>query len=191
MLTSVLIHPFFVIVDQYGCPVKEIPIKRKRVKFYLKTGFSHSKDKDDESNSISYSLAVSFRKFYVSYTMHYYTYIRNVGKGLGNSSLYMSYRKFIKNLGIYTGLRITIPTASEDISSRYVNFTPSLLFNYFKGKSDSFFYIYRTFRGNPSRRDTWLFSFGYGYSFSPVYANFSVDFIESSIRSIYNKAYQG
>ena len=145
MLTSVLIHPFFVIVDQYGCPVKEIPIKRKRVKFYLKTGFSHSKDKDDESNSISYSLAVSFRKFYVSYTMRYYTYIRNVGKGLGNSSLYMSYRKFIKNLGIYTGLRITIPTASEDISSRYVNFTPSLLFNYFKGKSDFFFYIYRIF----------------------------------------------
>jgi len=179
--------PFFTIVDEHGCPVKEIPVKRKNWKLYLKLGFSHARDNDYESNSLSYSLAFSYRRVYLSYTVRYYTFINGIGSGWGSSSLYASYRKFFKNTALYAGLRLSLPTGDKEISGSYANITPSLFFNYFKGKWDLSLYAERTFRSNPERRDTWLFSAGAGYAFSPdVYVNLSFDFAESSLRPVYN-----
>ncbi len=176
--------PFFAIVDRYGCPIKEL-IPERKIKFYLRLGFSHSKDKNFEANNTNISLAFSLKQWYASLTSRYYTYINGIGSGLGRTSVYVSYRKSFKKIFLYPGIRVILPTASDNISSDYTDIVPSLYADYFFGNSDIFFYIERNFKGNPSLKDTWSFSAGYGYSFENLYSSFSLDFVESSLKNTY------
>ncbi|GAB6065761.1 hypothetical protein JCM9492_08530 [Aquifex pyrophilus] len=174
--------PFFVLVDRYGCPVKELR-PRRRVKFFFRTGFSHAKDKDYESNSVYYSLSASIKPFYFSLSSRYYTYV-NGKSGMGNIYLSATYRKYFKNLGLYPGLRLKIPT-SEKFGDKYLAIAPSLYAVYILRRSDISLYIERTFRSNSSLRDTWSFSAGAGYELRKLYLNISLDLTESSVRSRY------
>ena len=178
--------PFYYLVDKYGCPVKKISFK-KEIRYYLRFGFSHSKDDGYEVNLISTSFSLYYRPFYFSVRGRYYTYVNGLGRGLGDTTLYFSYRKFIKNLGIFPGFRIKVPTASEKFGKRYFSYTPSVFLDYFMGKLDIFFYVDRTFRATSGRKDTWLFSAGAGYSFSKdLYVSLSTDIVESSVRNVYS-----
>jgi len=179
--------PFFVLVDKYGCPVKEIPPKRRRIKYYFKFGFSHSRDKNYEANYLTASIALSSKKFYVSLRTKYYTFVSNLGSGLGNTSFYISYRKSFDNVNIFPGLRVTLPTGEDNIVSNYLSYAPSVFLNYYVGNIDLFMYVERNFTEDLNKKDTWLFSGGFGYIFGEkLYSSLSVDFVESSLRNAYN-----
>ncbi len=185
--------PILALVDKYGCPIEEeyrelYERKRKRkVKFYLKFGFSHSKDKNYESNSLSLSFALSRRPFYLSITSRYYTYTSFGGKGLGDASLYGSYTRRFRSFLVIPGLRVKLPTGEEDVSTRRVDLTPSVVLNLIRDRWDIFLYVSYSIRAGRDRKNVFFYSFGGGYSFSDrLYGNVSLDLSESTLRDEYN-----
>ncbi len=183
--------PFYYLVDKYGCPIKKINFdkkitKRKKVRYYYRIGFSHSKDKDYESNSVYTSISVYIKPFYFTFRTKYFSYISGGLSGWGNSSVYVSYRKYFKNLALFPSIRVTIPTVDKDIGTRYVSLTPALLVDYYKGRWDFFLYTSRVIRLGAGKDDYWIFSPGFGYSFGKLYLSPSVDFVESPSRNTYD-----
>ncbi len=183
--------PFYYLVDKYGCPIKKINFdkkitKRKRVRYYYRVGFSHTKDKNYESNSVYTSISVYIKPFYFTVRTKYFSYISGGLNGWGNSSVYVSYRKYFKNLALFPSVRITIPTVDKDIGTRYVSISPALLIDYYRGKWDIFLYASRVLRLGAGKEDYWIFSPGLGYSFGKLYVSPSVDFVESPTRNTYD-----
>ena len=184
--------PFYYLVDKYGCPIKKIEFnkknlgKKRRIRYYYRIGFSHTKDDNYENNSLYTSLSIYIRPFYLTFRTKYYTYITGNKSGWGNSSIYVSYRKYFKNLAVFPAIRITIPTVDKDISTRYISLTPSVLLDYYYGKWDVFLYVSRVLRLGPGKEDYWIFSQGFGYSFGKLYISPSVDFVESPVRDTYD-----
>jgi len=184
--------PLLALVDKYGCPIeeeyKQIYERKKRLKLYLKFGFSHSKGDYYESNSFSLSFAFSLKPLYFSVTNRYYLYTSFAEEGWGDTSLYGSYTvKLSRSLILIPGIRIRLPTGKENLSSGRTDITPSFILNLFKGRWDLFSYISYSFRGGGDRKNVLFLSTGTGYVFSEnLYANLSLDFSESTVRDIYN-----
>ena len=183
--------PFYYLVDKYGCPIREIDLYeekliKKRIKFYYRIGFSHTKDKNYESNSFTTSVSVYIKPFYMTIRTKYYSYITGNLSGWGNSSLYVSYRRYFKNIAVFPSLKLTIPTVSKKITTRYLSITPAVLFDYFYGKWDFFIYASRVFRLGAGKEDYWIFSLGFGNLFKNFYISPSIDFVESPVRKTYD-----
>jgi len=183
--------PFFAIVDRWGCPVekeyRDIFERgpRKKVRYYLKVGFSHSKDDDYESNLWTTSVAVSRKPYYFSITARYYAYLPYPPtSGFGDASLYASYRKTFSRVLSVFGFRLKVPTGRKGISTRRVSYTPTLFLDYFSTSGwDAFLYASYTFRAG---KDTAFFSPGAGYEFTEkLYASLSFDLSESK-KGYYN-----
>ncbi|NPB06107.1 MAG: transporter [Aquificae bacterium] len=178
--------PLLAVVDRWGCPVEREfrdvfeRGRKKRVRYYLKLGFSHSKDKGYESNALTLSLAVSRKPFYASYSTRYYAYYPYApGEGLGDSSLYLSYRKtFSRTLSVF-GFRLKLPTGRKGISTRRVSYAPSVFLDYFSPAGwDAFLYASYTFKAG---NDALFLSPGLGYEFTDrLYASLSLDLSENA-----------
>lgn len=182
--------PFYYLVDKYGCPIKRIDlykkeVKKKRIKYYYRIGFSHAKDSNYESNSIYTSISVFLKPFYLTFKTRYYSYTSSSSSGWGNSSIYISYRKYFKNLALFPSFSITIPTISRKIGNRYTSLTPALLIDYYKGKWDLFLYTSRVIRLGSGKEDYWVFSSGFGYLYDELYISPSIDFVESPDKGNY------
>ncbi len=173
--------PFLVLVDKYGCP-----IEKYRGKFYLRLGSAYSRDRFEERASLLVSFGYSYRRFYGSITGRYYAYSKNLGSGLGDTSLYGSYRFTWNGLYLIPGLRFRIPTGDARFTDGYVDTTFSTIVNYIKGNLDLFLYGSYTIRSNPNLENTYTLSGGPGYYSGPLYANLTFDAVKSSFGNYFN-----
>ncbi len=178
--------PFTQIVGPDGCPVGRIGQERKSGKrgtFYFKLGGGFSSENSKTTTTSSVSLAYAYQNWYLSFSSTYFIHDDNVGKGgMGDSFLYGSYSKFIKNVYATVGLSTKIPTGSNDFSDKKVDITPSVSLDYIRGKDDYFVYYGYTFKGDSSLKDVQTASVGAGYQFTKkFYGSLSLDWATSAI----------
>ena len=179
--------PFDQIVGQDGCPIKKLDLsiqKRKNWRFYFKTGIGYNKDSSTESLFSALSLAYAYKGFYTSWSSNYYLYDNVLNTtGLGDSFFYISYSWFlINNIYFTAGLNTKVPTGNNKFSDGYFDFSPSVNFDYIRGKDDYFIFYSHTFKGNPDLKDIDSFSIGVGYQLTKnFYSSLSFDGVSSSI----------
>ena len=176
--------PFFEIVGPDGCPIiKTKPKKKKIGKFYFKVGAGYNTEKSIGASYSSASFAYAIKNFYISWTSIYYINDEFANKGgIGDSYLYTSYTKFIKNIYLTTGLNIKVPTGNRTFSDKKFDFTPSIYIDYIQGKKDYFVYYGYTFKGNKQLKDVNSISLGGGYQLTrKLYSSLSLDAVSSSV----------
>ena len=179
--------PILELVDERGCPIKEV-IKPK-VRFYLRVGGGYIKDKREERTFSSLSVAFSWKKLYMSFSSKYYTSSKLYGSGMGNSYLFGGLSFYpTESLYLMPGLRVKIPTADRKFGDKYVDYSPTLSVDYFIGRLDLFSYASYTFRGNPNLKNTYFLSLGAGYDFTEkLYLSISTDFSQSAVSRRINR----
>lgn len=172
--------PILVLVDKYGCPVKE----EFRGRFYLRVGGGVVEDEGRSSTFSLISLAYSYRELYLSFTTRYYLN----DPGMGDSSLFLGYSDFLtERLYVLPGLRVKIPTGDSKYSDGNVDLTPSVAADYLLDGYDIFTFLGYTFRGDPALDDTLSLSVGGGHDVtSKFYMSLSYDLSESAVRSDWN-----
>ena len=178
--------PILELVDETGCPLER---KRwVRGKFYIRIGGGYIKDRAEERAYSSLSLAYSYKGLYTSFTTRYYLSSKVSDPGMGDSSLFLGYSRFLtESLYVLPGVRIKVPTGDKQFSDGKVDYTPSLVLDYLFGKADLFTYLSYTFRGDKRLKDTITASFGGGYDLtSKLYLSLSYDVSESAVRDSYN-----
>ncbi len=169
--------PFLMLVDKNGCPIEKV-----KLRFYLRYGFTYSEDRGREIYGSLLTLAVSYKKFYLSATGRYYHRFERLGSGLGDSSLYGSYTLRLKSLYLIPGLRFRLPTGDSRFSDPYTDSTLSLVADLFLNGIDVVLFGSYTIKGNPALKNTYTLSAGPGYYFSDrFYASVSYDTVSSSV----------
>ncbi|MDQ7039014.1 MAG: hypothetical protein Q9N26_07455 [Aquificota bacterium] len=165
--------PILVLVDRYGCP-----IERPKGRFYLRLGASFVSSGDERRASAITSVAYYYNRFYISATTRYYFYSRLYDSGMGDTTLYGSYRIPLKNLYVIPGLRVRLPTGERPFSDGDVHLTPSAIFDLLFDSFNLFLYAGYTFRS--LRRNTYALSVGGGYDITrKTYVSLSYDTAES------------
>ncbi len=183
--------PFNQIVGPDGCPLGKIGQEREggiKGKFYLKIGVGYNKKNGNDSIYSSTSLAYAYKGFYTSLSSLYYIKDNfNNSSGIGDTYFYLSYSSFLlENLYTTIGLNTKIPTGKNSLSDKKFDFTPSITFDYIRGKDDYFIYYGRTFKGKSGVKDVNAFSIGVGYQFSyKFYSSLSLDGSSSIITGDY------
>lgn len=183
--------PILVLVDKYGCPLKE-ELKGKtrlyRGRFYLRIGGGFVKDESEERSYTSLSLAYSYKLLYTSLSLRYYTSSKLYSSGWGDASVFAGISKFItEKLYTLSGLRIKFPTGSDQYSSGKTYYTPSVVLDYIFGKYDVFTYVSYTFRNDDRLKDTFFISVGGGADVTKkLYLSLSYDISESALEDRYD-----
>lgn len=178
--------PFTQIVGPDGCPIGKIGQEKtseKKGTFYFKIGGGFDYENSNTTTLSSVTLAYAYQHWYLSISSTYYIHDDYVGKGgVGDSYIYGSYSKFIKNVYATIGLSVKIPTGNSDFSDKRIDFTPSFSLDYIRDKDDYFIYYGYTFKGKSSLKDVQTASIGAGYQFTrKFYGSLSLDWITSSI----------
>ncbi len=178
--------PILQLVDRYGCPIEGKHVLRG--KFYMRLGGGFLKDGKEERVFSLFSVAYSYRDFYTSFTTRYYLSSKLNNPGMGDSSLFVGYSRFITDrLYALPGVRIKIPTGESQYSDGKFDYTPSVVLDYLFDDLDAFLYLGYTFRGNRNLNDTLSTSVGGGYNITRrLYASLSYDLSESAVRDGYN-----
>ncbi len=173
--------PILELVDRYGCPLK-------KGKFYLKLGTGFLKEKSEKRIYSTASIAYSYEGFYLSFTTKYYLHSSNLGSGLGDSSIFISYSRFFgERVYLMPGIRLKLPTGNSKFSDGKVDLTPSVVLDYLLNRFDMFAYASYTFRGDRRFKDTISLSGGFGYELrDDLYVSTSYDISESTVRNGYN-----
>jgi hypothetical protein len=169
--------PILVLVDEYGCP-----IERPKGRLYLRVGVNFLSDGPESRAATVTSLAYYYNRFYMSLTTRYYFYSRLYGSGMGDTTIYGSYRIPLRNLYLIPGLRLRIPTGSEPFTDGDVHLTPSAILDLFFNSFDLFLYASYTFR--TVKKNTYTLSVGGGYDITrKTYVSLSYDTAESTTGS--------
>jgi len=95
--------PLLELVDRFGCPLR-------KEKLYLRLGGGFLRDGREERVYGLTSLAYSLEGFYLSFTLRYYTYSRLHGRGMGDSTLFLGYSRYVGRVYLLPGVRVKIPT---------------------------------------------------------------------------------
>ncbi|NPA41677.1 MAG: hypothetical protein GXO18_05315 [Aquificae bacterium] len=181
--------PILVLVDKDGCPIeRESKRGPRKGKFYLRVGGGYFKDEGEERTYSLVSIAYSYRGFYTSFTTRYYLSSKRYDPGMGDSSLFFGYSKFLtKRLYTLPGIRFKLPTGADQYTNGKVDITPSLVLDYILDGYDVFTYFSYTFRGDSRLKDTFSGSVGMGYDFTrKLYGSLSLDITQSSYDKKYN-----
>ena len=169
--------PILVLVDKYGCP-----LERPKGRFYLRVGGTFSSDENERRAALLSSVAYYYERFYLSLTTRYYVYSRISGSGMGDTTLYGSYRFPVGNLYLIPGLRVRIPTGADPFTDGDIHLTPSMILDLFLGRIDVFLYGSYTIRFAEGRRNTYSLSLGSGYDVTKkLYVSVSYDTAQSSV----------
>jgi hypothetical protein len=174
--------PILELVDKHGCPLES---KRGvRGKFYLRLGTGYLRDEDEERLSSIFSIAYSYKGLYTSFTTRYYLSSKLYDPGMGDSSLFLGYSRFLsERVYILPGVRIKLPTGEEQFSDGKVDYTPSAVVDFLFDDYDVFTYISYTIRGNRNLKDTLSLSLGGGYDLTrSLYLSLSYDVSQSAVR---------
>ncbi len=167
--------PFDELVDKNGCPLEK---EKYRGNFYFKIGGGILREKSKNLYFSSVSFAYAYKELYFSISPTYYL---NYSSGLGDTYLYGSYSKFIKDLFLNFGLTVQLPTGNSKLGENSYNFTPSITFDFFKNSWDYFVYYGYTIKSNSGLKNRHDLSVGLGYQFNDkFYLNSSLDFIYSN-----------
>ncbi len=178
--------PILELVDSKGCPISKKK-KKKEWRAYLRIGGGFLQDRNEERTYTTLSLALSYKGIYTSFNTRYYTSSKLYSNGMGDSSLFFGYSRFItESIYIFPGIRFKIPTGADQYTNGKVDVTPSVVVDYIWKRYDVFLYISRTFRGDSTLKDTNSASVGGGYDFGKLYLSASYDLSESAVRDAYN-----
>jgi len=173
--------PLLELVDRFGCPLR-------KEKLYLRLGGGFLRDGREERVYGLTSLAYSLEGFYLSFTLRYYTYSRLHGRGMGDSTLFLGYSRYVGRVYLLPGVRVKIPTGDREFSTGEFDYTPSLVLDYLLDGFDVFLYGSYTFRGEKRLRDTLTLSGGVGAELTGnLYVSASYDVSQSAVRSGSNR----
>lgn len=167
--------PILVLVDKYGCP-----IEKPKGRFYLRVGTNFISNGTERRASFITSVAYYYSRLYLSATTRYYFYSKLYNSGMGDTTLYGSYRIPFENLYVIPGIRIRIPTGEEPFTDGDVHLTPSAILDLFFDSFDLFLYTSYTFRS--LGKNTYALSVGGGYDITrKTYVSLSYDTTQSTV----------
>jgi len=175
--------PFLMLVDENGCPIEKV-----RPRFYLRYGMSYSQENGRDTLLSLVTMAVSYKRFYISGTGRYYHRYDGLGNGLGDSTLYGSYTFRFESLYLVPGVRLRLPTGDRRFTDGYTDVTFSAVADLFLNGFDLVFFGSYTLKGNPALRNTYTLSAGPGYYFNDrFYGSVSYDMVSSAVRDRVNQ----